>query len=342
MSELNVEPDGDQGEGKTPTDPLFELLTDALRGGPGSESWSAALARLSASPDMDDYALLLTARQRLESGKSFGTVKAGAGLTDAVMAGVAAAAESERDAMRIGRPKARTIAALAAAAALVIFSFAAIVFEVMIYSSDSNEVRVQLPSRRSDRTAGFQNFDSIIPVGWHPIGMLSVKADRGLRLASGEREIEQTGGLLRMEPLPANRHFDVEANIRYRGGASVAPQLFLTDNVEIRDDHVTDAGHEFVWTLLHDRPSVRLPDKTLQTDTAFLESGVSSTFGVKIKMNGASAAVEANFGNHKCSVWNGSHRLDADKPWRLGVRFVVLGDKNDDSVALESIRVTSH
>src|SRR5438094_961308 len=68
------------------TDPLFQLLTDALRAGPGSPEWHQAVAKVreggvSPSEHADEFRLLVDVREHLESGKDWRTVRAGPGFT---------------------------------------------------------------------------------------------------------------------------------------------------------------------------------------------------------------------------------------------------------------------
>ena len=64
-------------------DPFLTLLTDALRGGPGSPEWREAVAKLQAGgiPDAQQYQALVDARENLEGGKSYRSIRAGAGFT---------------------------------------------------------------------------------------------------------------------------------------------------------------------------------------------------------------------------------------------------------------------
>src|SRR4051794_25102075 len=67
-------------------DPMFQLLTDALRAGPGSPAWRDAVSKLKDSAGAtDEYSLILQARERLESGKEWRSIRAGAGFTRKVM-----------------------------------------------------------------------------------------------------------------------------------------------------------------------------------------------------------------------------------------------------------------
>src|SRR5258708_6505812 len=79
-------------EEKIETDPFLQLLTDALRAGPGSPEWHQAVARVKAGetgPD-DEYALLVQARENLASGKEYRQVRPGAGFMRKMMANIEA------------------------------------------------------------------------------------------------------------------------------------------------------------------------------------------------------------------------------------------------------------
>ena len=61
---------------------MMTLLTDALRAGPGSPEWHQAVGLLRAqNGDVDEYKLLYAAREHLESGKEYRSVRAGPGFT---------------------------------------------------------------------------------------------------------------------------------------------------------------------------------------------------------------------------------------------------------------------
>ena len=63
-------------------EPFLTLLTDALRAGPGSPEWHQAVAQLKLSGEnVDEYKLLIEAREALESGRDYRSVRAGAGFT---------------------------------------------------------------------------------------------------------------------------------------------------------------------------------------------------------------------------------------------------------------------
>src|SRR5690349_18877888 len=74
------------------SDEFMELLTDALRAGPGSPEWHRAVgeARKRGGESADEYALLWTAREHLASGKSYRDVRPGPGFTRKVMGAIEA------------------------------------------------------------------------------------------------------------------------------------------------------------------------------------------------------------------------------------------------------------
>src|SRR2546421_4832563 len=94
---------------------FMTLLTDALRSGPGSPEWHQAVKILRASDqNVDEYTLLYAAREHLESGKEFRSVRAGAGFTRKVLDGI------DEEAKTPGVPTANIIALIAAGVILVI------------------------------------------------------------------------------------------------------------------------------------------------------------------------------------------------------------------------------
>src|SRR5580704_6496277 len=98
------------------SDRFLELLTDALRAGPGSPAWHEAVSRVRLQGELaggsdDDYKALLAAREHLESGKGYRQVRAGPGFTRKLMAAV----DEDRPGGRRG-PATTTVVAIAAGA----------------------------------------------------------------------------------------------------------------------------------------------------------------------------------------------------------------------------------
>ena len=106
------------------TDDLLKLLTDALRRGPGSPQWQQAVARLAdpATPNRDELQLLITVRERLESGKPYRQVRPGASFTRAVFEKIDA---DVADTGGGDAPRRSILPLLVAAVSLVVLAIAA-------------------------------------------------------------------------------------------------------------------------------------------------------------------------------------------------------------------------
>src|SRR5436190_12917683 len=72
------------------SDPFFQLLTDALRAGPGSPQWGEAVAKLKDGgvEGADEYGLILRAREDIGLGRDYRKVSAGPEFTRKVLSAV--------------------------------------------------------------------------------------------------------------------------------------------------------------------------------------------------------------------------------------------------------------
>ena len=93
------------------SDPFFQLLTDALRAGPGSAQWGEAVAKLrdGGVDGADEYRLIIRAREDLEQRPRLPPVTAGPGFTRKVLDAV----EQEGGRRRTASRPRRIIAILA-------------------------------------------------------------------------------------------------------------------------------------------------------------------------------------------------------------------------------------
>src|SRR5947207_13523947 len=100
------------------SDQFLKLLTEALRAGPGSPQWHEAVNHLKSSSlaDADEYRMLINAREHLESGRDYRSIRAGAGFTRKVMSAI----DEEAAAQAPAPPSASTIAIVAAAAVITV------------------------------------------------------------------------------------------------------------------------------------------------------------------------------------------------------------------------------
>ena len=146
---------------------FLTLLTEALRSGPASPEWHQAVGLLrSQNGDVDEHKLLYTAREHLESGKSYRSVRAGPGFGRQVMARI--------DQEPTDRKRPTTAGIIALLAGLTILAVVAIVAVIFLRSST--------PQRQIDELTGqyfvhpVQNalFESGIPEGWQAVGALPV------------------------------------------------------------------------------------------------------------------------------------------------------------------------
>src|SRR5437870_2149740 len=108
------------------SDQFLKLLTEALRAGPGSPQWHEAVNQLKTSSlaDADEYRMLINAREHLESGRDYRSIRAGPGFTHKVMSAI----DEESAAQAPAPPSAGTIALVAAAGIIAIITIVAIIW----------------------------------------------------------------------------------------------------------------------------------------------------------------------------------------------------------------------
>jgi hypothetical protein len=244
--------------------------------------------------------------------------------------------------MRLPRhpPTAKTIAIVAAAAAMVILSIAAVVVESMLRSdADGNAINLPIPRV----TPAWESFQANIPGGWRPIGPLRVKPEHGLRLANGIKHGDQSGGLIRTQAIPAGQPFDLLAAVHYVGAADVTPEVFLTDDPIADDDHPSGHYREMVWTMINDVPGLRLPNGELVGTGPSVPVGKNIAFKIKMSMNRGHANFQVKTGNFVVCAWSGESLLAGDKPLHVGVRLNVRGPHVSECVAaVDAVRVDLH
>lgn len=316
-------------------DPFLLLLTDALRAGPGSPEWRDAVGKLkSGGEQVDEYRLLIEAREALESGKDYRSVRAGPGFTRKLLSNLEA---DQSDSARRAFPLTGFIAGLAV---LVI----AAVVGIAIHELSSHAPVIPAPHGNVDELANTYlpttvlatDFDSGIPAGWQKIGSLPVEADKGL-VATKASVAENSflgGGLVLSDPISADQTFSVSVTLQIHGtGSGLIPQIFVANSPEFSSDRAT-AAQELVWELEDAEQKVvvggrverqaKLPNRT-------------QSLTVRIILNKDLAIVESTDGDsHR--LWSGPHTL-GDQPRYLGVRFIRTGAKSDADVSVQSVRV---
>src|SRR3954465_12530548 len=154
-----------------PSDDFMELLTDALRAGPGSPEWHQAVGELrkqGGNPAADEYKLLWTARERLASGKQYRSVKAGPGFTRKLMDGLERLPAAGR------KTRSAPVATLIALASLLVIIGVIAVVAWWSYNTapDHSATKEDLTTLVFTQTILDTDFATSLPEGWRTIGSL--------------------------------------------------------------------------------------------------------------------------------------------------------------------------
>jgi hypothetical protein len=313
---------------------FLKLLTDALRAGPGSPQWRdvVTLLRSENAAEADEYQLLITARERLESGREFRSIRPGPGFTRKVMQAV----DQER-ASKTPIPSATLIAVIAAAAILTIL----IVVAVMLSTNPAPSPTPQdLASTYFGNTIISGDFSQNIPVDWKKFGLEPVisirdKVLRGGFAKDGNKDY-RGGGLVAATPIDPGQSFAVEATLRMpRASTDVDLFIFVTEEASFDRTPTATSPREFVVDLINGQLSIFNPDGTLKGRQATIAAG-RDPIHLLIKMDRQNAIIELD-GKR---LYEGPHGLVSTKPRYPGIRFLTQGsEKSLDDVVVQSVRV---
>jgi hypothetical protein len=308
------------------TNPFDELLAEALRAGPGSAAWREAVAQLGTVTEAaDEYQALLSARENLESGKPYRSVRAGAGFTRKVMDGL-----DHQDTGRASRgiPTAPIIAVLAVIGIICALGWLGI--HLVPRPESGHGGLSELANTYFSTQIAEATFDGSIPASWRQIGGLPLEFHDGLRPgAAGE---SPGGGVVLATPLPADEPFAFEAQLRIAHSSdALVAQVFVSSTGDFSQDRAT-SSHELLWTCRGKAQEVVLDGRVLPITSPPLHDG--STVQVRILMNLTRAIVEVD-GQR---LWAGPYDLGADPRW-LGVRFIRSGSARSGGIELRSAKV---
>ena len=296
------------------SDPFFQLLTEALRAGPGSTQWGEAVAKLrdGGVEGADEFRLIIRAREDLEKGRDFRRITAGPGFTRKVLEAV----EQEGGRRHNGIPTATIIAVLAG---LVVV--AVVVTGVVMMSGGGG------PGTGAEQTAVAR-----LEAASLPVSVASGSFPGPLNGFELSQDVASTGPtqpttrpmtkLLTTRPLDPAVPAAVEAEVLVPGGNE--PRLISL--------FVTEAGDgggpaREIGVFYNDgRVSVDVGGR--ESDPVDL--GSLGTFRVSIRFDREVAIIEA--GGRR--VYAGPHRL-GDRPRHAGLRIV------QPSGAAERLRVKS-
>jgi hypothetical protein len=294
-------------------DPFFQLLTDALRAGPASPPWREAVAKLrdSGGQGMDEYRLLIEARQNLEIGKEYRQVRPGPEFTRKVLSGV----DETRQA---GGGRRVPIAGIVAILAAIVLVGVVVYVARLIGGGQAGSGAVEeLATAYFPTTVISADFDSYVLSGARGIGKLPLGAPGGLHLVKGSASADGMlgGGLVLPQPLAADAPFATEAHIRPGGAGDQLAELFISTSDDFSADRAT-APHELVW-LIRGQSQQVVRDGEVVVDKPIARISGQPTLDVRIIMNRDLAVVEVD---HQ-RVWAGAHGL-GDGPRYAGVRIL--------------------
>jgi hypothetical protein len=320
----------------------LELLTEALRAGPGTPQWREGLSAIESTGGgevADEYKLLCAARERLASGREYREVRAGPGFTRKVFDAIDqddASAQPNR-----ALPSANLIAA--ASALVILMVLAAVTFWVLP-RREANTVGGELSATSFLNVRAQSSFESDLGMEWAAFGPVQVEAHGGLHPVittatanDADTNTFRGGGVMYERSFEGDQSFAAAATIRFaKPGDDVIVQLFVADDRNF-DERSATSPHELVWQVRGSEASVWLPDRTAATrGTKFRTSAARERTEVRISIAQNAAAVEMN-GRR---LWSGPHQLDPAKPRIVGVRFLTQGKAAAKNLpVVESMRV---
>lgn len=327
-------------------DPFLILLTDALRAGPGSPQWHEAVARLKTSADpVDEYRLLIEAREALESGRDYRSVRAGPNFTRKLMSSLDETRQhGGRTPRRISTP-----AIIAFLAGVVILTVVGLLVAQLWPRQPVSAVNTQ--KAIDDLAASYfptdtlsANFADGIPMGWRKIGSLPLNStDAGLIAAPAEHGSPNSGqpaqsggyvggGIVAPDPIPADQPFTFQVNLRVASpGEHLTPQVFVSNSPDFSPDRAT-GPQELVWWL-QDRTQKIVVGGNVERNAPLDKR--SGAVAVRIVMNHDLAIVETD-GQR---LWAGPNRL-GNNPRYVGIRFIRTPGPRPADVIFQSARVS--
>lgn len=311
-------------------DAFLKLLTDALRAGPGSPQWHEAVTHLKTNnpAEADEYRLLIAAREDLEAGREYRSVRAGPGFTRKVMEQIE---QEAKETGPSGMPSANIVAILAAMGILAV-----VVVLVVVLSrtppATPGLAELQNTAFATPIVAG--DFQTAIPPEWKPFGVTpTVSREKGLRGVPRDPRESRGGGVHVANPIAAGQPFEFSTTVATaRPSNNVVLRLFVTEDPSF-DNAKATSDREFAVQLNEGTLNVYKPDGTLAGEQLRLPEGRST---VQIRLRGPHAVVLAN----DKVLYAGESGLAAGTQRWPGIRFLAKGnDKAMDDVTVPAARV---
>jgi hypothetical protein len=310
-----------------------ELLGEALRCGPGSPEWKQALdvlraAGTGAGAEGEEYALLCRAREDLESGKQYRSIKAGPGFTRKLMDAIDQQPSGPR---WLAMPTANLIAIVAV---MVILIAIGTISWLAFSSAQHKRTAAELQEMFFVTPIVDARFDQAIPEDFKPIGKMGVAARDGLRPTGNTDPASQRlgGGVYCTRSLPAEGAYAIEGTFQITDAKTpLIAQLFVTDEPTFSADRGI-SPRELVCRIEAGRLHVMLPDeKTVGEVPLVLDANNVATLRLKVD---ADLAVVEHGGK---VVWSGPCQLNHGSQY-VGLRYLTRG-AGDNAVAVRSLRV---
>lgn len=309
------------------SDQFQELLAEALRAGPGSPAWKQAVETVrSAGGDGEEYTMLCRAREDLESGRDYRSIKAGPGFTNKLMAEIDKNGKS-----RWNLASANIITGLSISV-VVILATIALYFAFTPAGGDRSAA--QLEEMFFTDAATTIDFRQDTPDMYTRIGDLKANVRRGLRVdgtpAAGPGYVG--GGIYLKEAIGENRTVAIDTAIELpAANANLITQLFVTDKPEFAAGTGL-SPHELVCLIDSGRVRVILPDGTTAGDMPLVLSEASAA-SLRIRMSRTAAVVEHN----NKIIWSGPHQLAGSR--HAGIRFLSRGGEKSGPVVAKYLRI---
>ncbi|HEY1683913.1 MAG TPA: hypothetical protein VGG19_04045 [Tepidisphaeraceae bacterium] len=275
---------------------VLQIVSDALRDGPGSPAWQEATQLIDAT-DGQELDALYRVRQRLESGKRWRQVRPGVGFTRKVMEAV----DHQSDATVRSTGPATIIAILCGL--LIVIILAALV--PMLFSpakapqqntTDFDNIYFSTPWLTSD-------FADSIGGEWNVTGNNPVAASHGLHAKLPNRQDTQWA-IVSAQSLNPDQFFSFTTRLDIPTDGTIA-QVFITDQ-----------KNQLAAVINATNVQIMLPGNQLETT---LPRPTDPALQVRWLIGPASAALEIN--NHR--AWAGSNNLTSNQPRSIGIRFLI-------------------
>jgi hypothetical protein len=317
------------------SDAFLKLLTDALRAGPGSPQWHEAVTQLRAgsvngADSADEYRLLVAARENLESGREYRSVRAGPGFTRKVLEGI----EREGEPRPSKLPPAGLLAILGVAGIVIVV---AVVVGLIIRNAGNAEAPSDLANMQFLQTLVGGDFAEDIPQDWRTFGLEPLISERGQALrASWKKDAADFvgGGIVLRRGLAPGEAFMVDATVRVKGRINndLAVQVFVTDQPDFERSARASTPHELVVYLSGGQWSAADASGKL-SDRSVKARDVNH---IVVKLDAEQALVEAD----GQVLFSGKHGLSKDRARYPGVRFLTRGpERGGDDVTVPMVRV---